>query len=153
MEDDDEQDQSHPDVAIAGLDKGFEELDLGTGSDVVGGDHIKQAGDGAGGGGVQQSIDVDHIGKDPRDLDKGSDEQKDETGERGEGFDEEDPIYPYTLALFEYTVSQTPVSPALRLSLVDHKQPAHSYLDRLACLETTISRSSMAARTNGEGST
>jgi len=97
-----EDDHHQPDVAIAGLDKGLDELDLGGGSDVAGGD-MKQPST------VEKAVDVDHVGKDSRGTEDGSeDEQKDDTVERAEGYEEEDPVYPYTMALFEYTVSRNP---------------------------------------------
>jgi hypothetical protein len=135
-----EDDHHQPDVAIAGLDKGFDELDLGGGSEVAGGD-VKQPNR------AEEAVDVDHVGKDPRGTEEVSEKEgKDDTVERPEGYDEEDPVYPYTMALFEYTVSRIPpplVSWTSRLTL----RPVC-----LDCVETTIPRSSMAARTDGEGS-
>ena len=111
-----EDDQHHqPDVAIAGLDKGFDELDLGGGSEVAGGD-VKQSSR------AKEAVDVDHVGKDLSGTEEVSEEeeQEDDTVERPEGNDEEDPVYPYTMALFEYTVSQ-PSTP-----LLDRAAPAYS---------------------------
>lgn len=119
-------------VDIAGIDKAFEELDVGKedGNDdeltgglgkdgMVGKDGTNINGPGAGNGEQNslKGVDLDVAAKDSEnendegseetlneDLGKGKDGDADEDQDEDE-VDEDHPVYQYTLALFEYTVS------------------------------------------------
>jgi hypothetical protein len=128
----DDGDQRRGSVDIAGVDKAFEDLDVGKenanddkltgglGKDgLVGkdGTNINGSDEGNGNQNVLEGVDLDIAAKDSEnendegseetlneDLGKGKDGDADEDQDEDE-VDEDHPVYQYTLALFEYTVS------------------------------------------------
>lgn len=128
----DDGDQRRGSVDIAGVDKAFEDLDVGkeNGNDdeltgglgkdgMVGKDGTTVNGPDEGNGEQNslEGVDVDVAGKDSEneneegseetlneDLGKGKDGDADKDQDEDE-VDEDHPVYQYTLALFEYTVS------------------------------------------------
>jgi hypothetical protein len=150
----DDGDQRRGSVDIAGVDKAFEDLDVGKGNGnddeltgslgkdgMVGkdGTNVNGLGEGNGDQNRLKGVDVDVAGQDNEndneegseetlneDLGKGRDGDADKDQDEDE-VDEDHPVYQYTLALFEYTVSihmffsTTTMQRAVRIPPPEHR--------------------------------
>jgi hypothetical protein len=102
LEELDEETMGPDHVKIAGIDTALEQLDLGT-DEGAGHEHEHDYENELMRTGMEikaKTITGQEEGKE----ENGSDRTVDEVQE-GEGYDEDDPVYQYTLSLFEYTVS------------------------------------------------